>query len=140
MVSGQDLNGIVIRPSVLYGTSGSLLVGNAFEPALKAAKKGEAFEVVAHPDTRFLTIHQDDLADLYLRLAERVCSLSTPLQGLPNQLLQAPIAKGQAFVGANPQSERYADILDAVVRVSGAKGYKIRPPSDHRVSPVSLVG
>jgi hypothetical protein len=43
---------------------------------------------------------------------------------------QGPLLKGVALVGANPQSERWTDILDAVVRVSGAKGYRLRAPSD----------
>jgi hypothetical protein len=33
---------------------------------------------------------------------------------------------GQVFLAANPQSERLTDVLDAVVRVSGAKGYKAK--------------
>jgi hypothetical protein len=37
---------------------------------------------------------------------------------------QGHLAKGQTFLPANPQSERLTDILDAVVRVSGAKGWK----------------
>lgn len=44
---------------------------------------------------------------------------------------QGPLLKGNAFVGANPQSERWVDILDAVVRVSGAKGYRLRAPAEN---------
>lgn len=45
-----------------------------FNAALEAQKKGEKFEAIGLPDTRFGTIHQDDLADLFLRVAERVSS------------------------------------------------------------------
>lgn len=43
-----------------------------FQAALAAGKKGEEFEAVGNQDARFGTIHQDDLADLFLRVAERV--------------------------------------------------------------------
>jgi hypothetical protein len=42
------------------------------QAALAAGKKGENFEAVGMQDARFGTIHQDDLADLFLRVAERV--------------------------------------------------------------------
>lgn len=42
-----------------------------FGPAQKAGK-GQTFKVVGRPETRLLTIHTDDLADLYVRVAERV--------------------------------------------------------------------
>ncbi|KAK4686743.1 hypothetical protein P7C73_g3378, partial [Tremellales sp. Uapishka_1] len=113
VLASKDVHGIVVRPPVMYGTSGSLMVNMAFKPAMESAKTGETFETVGNKDTRFLTVHHDDLADLFLRVAER-----------------APICKGQAFVAANPHSERYTDILDAVVRVSGAKGYALRAPDE----------
>ena len=43
-----------------------------FQAALAAAKKGEEFAAIGEKDVRFGTIHQDDLADLFLRVAERV--------------------------------------------------------------------
>lgn len=45
-----------------------------FGPAREAAKKGEVFSVPAYKDTRYPIIHRDDLADLYVRVAERVSS------------------------------------------------------------------
>ena len=47
------------------------------QAALAAGKKGEKFEAVGNQDARFGTIHQDDLADLFLRVAERVCPPSS---------------------------------------------------------------
>lgn len=107
------MNGIVIRPGVQYGRSASMLEPFLFAPAQDAANAGREFEVVGLADTRLQTIHQDDLADLFLRAGER-----------------GPVLKGTALVAANPASERWTDILDAVVRVSGAKGWKLRAPSD----------
>lgn len=43
---------------------------------------------------------------------------------------KAPVARGQVFVASNPSTDNIRDILDAVVRLSGAKGYKIRKPAD----------
>jgi hypothetical protein len=43
-----------------------------FQAALAASKKGEKFEAIGIENARFGTIHQDDLADLFLRVAERV--------------------------------------------------------------------
>ena len=43
-----------------------------FQAALAAGKKGEKFDAVGNQNARFGTIHQDDLADLFLRVAERV--------------------------------------------------------------------
>lgn len=48
-----------------------------FGPAREAAKKGEVFSVPAYKDTRYPIIHRDDLADLYVRVAERVSHLVT---------------------------------------------------------------
>lgn len=62
----------MIRPSVVIGASGSLSGMVWFGPAREAAKKGEVFSVPAYKDTRYPTIHRDDLADLYVRVAERV--------------------------------------------------------------------
>lgn len=72
LTTGDKVNGIVIRPAVLYGRSGSMLEPFLFAPAYDAAKAGGTFEVIGLPETRFLTVHQDDLADLYLRAGERV--------------------------------------------------------------------
>jgi len=43
-----------------------------FQAALAASKKGEKFDAIGEQDVRFGTIHQDDIADLFLRVAERV--------------------------------------------------------------------
>jgi nucleoside-diphosphate-sugar epimerase len=44
-----------------------------FKSAL-AAGKGQTFKVVGKKETRLSTIHADDLADLYVRIADRVSS------------------------------------------------------------------
>lgn len=81
--------------------------------AYDAAKNGTEFDVIGRPDTRLQTVHQDDLADLFLRAGER-----------------GPLLRGTALVAANPATERWTDILDAVTRASGAKGWRLRTPKD----------
>ncbi|WVQ98137.1 hypothetical protein IAU59_005259 [Kwoniella sp. CBS 9459] len=114
VLESHKVDGIVIRPGIVYGNEGSLYAPYIFEPALEAYKKqDEVFEAVYEDDTRHTTVHRDDVADLYLRVAERGTLLG-----------------GQVFLAANPATERLTDILDAVVRVSGVKGYKALKPSN----------
>lgn len=65
------MNPIVVRPALLYGRSGSLF-DFWFGLATDAAKRGEVWEVPGTDEARFSLIHTDDLADLYLRVVERV--------------------------------------------------------------------
>lgn len=58
----------------MIGGSGSLSATAWFGPAREAAKKGEELRAAAFKDTRWPTIHKDDLADLYVRVGERVRS------------------------------------------------------------------
>lgn len=98
ILKNDVVNGIVIRPSLVYGRSGSLteiLFGSA--AAGKAQWYGE-------PGARLGLIHTDDLADLYLRAAEK-----------------AQLIGGQAFSGVNSFTESVEDILAKATYVSGAK-------------------
>lgn len=47
-----------------------------FKAAAEAQKNGSKFEAIGMESARLGTIHQDDLADLFLRVAERVSILS----------------------------------------------------------------
>ncbi|EIW71209.1 hypothetical protein TREMEDRAFT_60142 [Tremella mesenterica DSM 1558] len=108
----ERIYGTVIRASMLYGRSGSHVGRNIFEVAFQAATNGNGvFETLGKEDTRLQTIHADDLAELFVRVGER-----------------GPICRGQTFLGANPQSESLLDLLNAVTRVSGCKGYKLSGP------------
>ena len=111
VLSSTDVHGTVIRPGVLHGYDGSYWAMFVFGPALAAAKAGGKFTAFSKEDFRFPSVHTDDLADLFVRAAER-----------------GHLCAGQAFVGANPMTERYTDVLDAVARVSGAKGYDRTEP------------
>ena len=108
VINDVNLNGIVIRPSLLYGRSGSL-----FAPFFKSASEGNVW-YPGEPGGRFAVIHTDDLANLYVRAAEK-----------------AAICGGLIFDAANDQTESIDDVLDTLVKVSGAqKPYEYRTPSN----------
>ncbi|KAJ7078011.1 hypothetical protein B0H15DRAFT_954777 [Mycena belliarum] len=100
------VNGIVVRPALLYGRSGSI-----FARLFRAASEGR----VVWPGTpggRYAVIHTDDLADLYVRVAEQAQSLG-----------------GKIFDAATPVTESVDDLLAKLVVVSKAKGpYEYKKP------------
>nr|XP_019008392.1 uncharacterized protein I206_06951 [Kwoniella pini CBS 10737]OCF47173.1 hypothetical protein I206_06951 [Kwoniella pini CBS 10737] len=113
VLENDKVNGIVIRPAIVYGRSGSVVASYVFDEALKGQKAEDGiWETIYTDESRYTSIHTDDAADLYLRVAER-----------------ATILGGQVFLAANQATERLTDVLDAVVRVSGTKGYKSKPPA-----------
>jgi nucleoside-diphosphate-sugar epimerase len=99
VVKDDVLNGIVVRPAVLYGRSGSILA-----PLFADAAKGKV-RWPGRPGGRMALIHTDDLADLYVRVAER-----------------AQAVGGLIFDAANDFTESVQDVLTELVRVSGAQG------------------
>ncbi|KAJ7461345.1 hypothetical protein B0H11DRAFT_2056849 [Mycena galericulata] len=107
IVRSTAINGIVVRPALLYGRSASIL-GMLFKTA--AAGK------VAWPGTpggRYAVIHSDDLAELYLRVAEK-----------------ASMFGGKIFDAANPYTESVDELLSKLVKISGAKGpYEYTKPA-----------
>ncbi|EIW74573.1 NAD(P)-binding protein [Coniophora puteana RWD-64-598 SS2] len=107
VLSDSVLNGIVIRPSLCYGRSGSLLA-TAFE----SAAQGKAMWY-GYPNGRLATVHPDDLADVYVRAAERAQTLG-----------------GIAFDVGNDSTESVVDFLMKLTEVSGAQGYELREPSN----------
>lgn len=127
VLASKDVHGIVVRPGLVYGRSGSLWVDTFFKPVFEAAQKGETFEAFGYANARLALVHTDDLADLFLRAGERVSALCahTILADL-----KGPLLGGQTFIGSNLSSERMTDVFDALVRVSGAHGYTVRDPAN----------
>ncbi|KAL0950134.1 hypothetical protein HGRIS_010130 [Hohenbuehelia grisea] len=113
VIKSDVLNGIVIRPSLLYGRSGSILSW-LFGKAAQSASAGGPVQWVGKPGGRYSTVHADDLADLYLRAAEK-----------------AQLVGGQIFDGSNNSSESVDDLLQRLIVVSNAKGaYEYVQPSN----------
>ena len=113
VVGSTILNGIVIRPGWVIGRSGSHL-GRAL---FSGAHDGEVV-FVGTPGARFSIIHQDDLADAYVRTVER-----------------GSIVRGSIFDITNEFMESVDDILATLCKVSGAKGYKYREPTNRESFP-----
>ena len=61
-----------MRPPILYGKSGTFVAYFILDAALEAARKGEKFTTPAREDTRWQTIHQDDIGEAYRAVAEVV--------------------------------------------------------------------
>ncbi len=110
VVTESTLNGIVIRPALLYGRSGSLLAS-----LFKSAYQGKV-AWFGGPTDRYALIHCDDLANLYLLATER-----------------AQLVKGQIFDAANDFTEGLDDLLKKLVEISGASGpHEFVKPSNRK--------
>ncbi|KAI0800161.1 NAD(P)-binding protein [Fomes fomentarius] len=107
VITNPNVNGVVIRPSLLYGRSGSLLAR-----LFKSAYDGEA-KWFGSPGGRFALIHADDLADVYVLAAEK-----------------APIVRGQILDASNDVNESVDAVLQRLVEISGAKSYTFVEPSN----------
>ncbi|KAH7913323.1 hypothetical protein BJ138DRAFT_1099596 [Hygrophoropsis aurantiaca] len=117
ILTDPTVNGIVIRPALLYGKTASLL-SSLFEEASngKVSWYGK-------PGGRFSLIHPDDLADIYVRAVEK-----------------APIIGGLAIDAGNEYTESVEDFLQKLVQVSGAKGpYELVTPSNSPLTDSQMV-
>ncbi|KAJ7584646.1 hypothetical protein C8J56DRAFT_154815 [Mycena floridula] len=104
------LNGIVIRPSIVYGRSGSL-TALLFQEAIQAKEQSRKITFAGTPGGRFALVHQDDLGDCYLRIAERAVTLG-----------------GLTFIASNDFTESTDDLLQRLALLVGVDGYQYRAP------------
>jgi len=107
LINSPDVNGIVIRPSMVYGRSGSI-----FAMMFKRAHDGKLIWP-GKPGGRLAIVHQDDLADIYLRAAEK-----------------GAVVRGQIFDASNDVTESTDDILGKLVELSGSKPFEYVEPSN----------
>lgn len=107
VIAHDILNGIVVRPTMLYGRGGSL-----FESVFKQAKEGKV-TWSGTPGGKLALIHTDDLADLYVRMAEG-----------------ASIAGGKIFDASNDISEDLDGFLRKLSQLAGLNGeYEYTKPT-----------
>ncbi|NMO15619.1 NAD-dependent epimerase/dehydratase family protein [Pyxidicoccus fallax] len=105
VLTAESVRGVVLRPGVVYGRSGSL-TGMWFQGAVE----GE-LRVFGDGANHWVTVHVEDLADAYVRAAERNVS-------------------GETFLLGDGSRERVRDMVDAVVRAAGGKArVTFVPPS-----------
>ena len=97
VVTNTALNGIVIRPSLLYGRGGSLLGG-----LFKSALDGQV-AWFGNPDDRWALIHTDDLAELFVLAAEK-----------------GQLVGGKIFDAANDFTESVDDVLKKLSELTSA--------------------
>jgi len=107
VITHTILNGIVVRPTMLYGRSGSISA-----MVFKQAKEGKV-TWYGTPGGRIASIHTDDLADLYVRMAEG-----------------AAIAGGKIFDASNDVSEDVDGFLRKLSQLAGLGGeYEYKKPT-----------
>jgi nucleoside-diphosphate-sugar epimerase len=98
VLAATSVKGLVVRPGCVYGKSGGL-TGMWFE----AASKNIDVTVVGDGHNRWATVHVDDLADAYVRLAE---------SGL----------RGEVFNVTDRSRDRVGDMAAAALRAAGGRG------------------
>lgn len=73
----RSVNGIVVRPPIMYGRSQSFVAYYILDQAYNA-RNGGTFETFVNEDTRWLTCHQDDVGELFRLVGEKVRSRASP--------------------------------------------------------------
>ena len=94
VLTSDAVRGVVLRPGVVYGRGGSLT-----GPWFAGAAQG-ALRVFGDGTNHWAMVHVEDLADAYVRAAERQVA-------------------GETFLLADGASARVRDLVDAAVRASG---------------------
>ena len=106
VLSSEAVRGVVLRPGVVYGRSGSL-TGMWFQGAHEGVLR-----VFGSGENHWAMVHVEDLADAYVRAAERGVG-------------------GEAFLLTDGSRTRVRDLVEAVVRASGRPQVQVRyvPPA-----------
>ncbi|KAJ2047328.1 hypothetical protein GGI03_008107 [Coemansia sp. RSA 2337] len=102
LVRTPNVRVIVLRPALVYGRTGGF-----FDRVFSGLIAGN-IRLPGTLENSLSTIHVDDLAELYVKIAER-----------------APVLKGQTLTAANRSSESVQDIIRAVRRLAGKREIKV---------------
>ncbi|KAJ2895562.1 hypothetical protein IWW38_002271 [Coemansia aciculifera] len=93
---------VVLRPALVYGRTGGY-----FDSLFSGLTTG-TIRLPGSLENSLSTIHVDDLAELYVKVAEH-----------------APVLKGQTLTAANRSSESVQDIVRALRRLAGKREVKV---------------
>lgn len=107
LVSSEAVDGIVIRPGLVYGRSGSV-PGMLFTQAAIDKK----IEWPGNPGGRYATVHVDDLGELYRLAVEK-----------------HPLVKHLKLEGSNFATESVDLLLSRVAELAGLGSYSYKTPS-----------
>lgn len=107
LIESTKVDGIVIRPGLLYGYSGSV-TGMLFEQATTQKK----IEWPGTSGSRYATIHADDLGELYRLAVEK-----------------HPLVKHLKLEASNPASESVDLLLSQLAKIAGVSDYGYKIPS-----------
>ncbi|KAG2181471.1 hypothetical protein INT44_008284 [Umbelopsis vinacea] len=94
VIQNQDFDGVVIRPGMVIGKSGSI-----FGMLFSAVQTGQ-ITLYNDENTRMASVHTEDLAEVYVAAAEKIYA-----------------AKGQIFNVVNSQTENTTDVVKAIIRL-----------------------
>lgn len=107
LVASELVDGVVIRPGLVYGKQ-SNVVGILF----RQAAAGGTIEWPGTPGGRYATVHVDDLGELYRLAVEKY-----------------PLVKGLKIEGSNPATESVDTLLSQLVALTGAGSYSYKEPN-----------
>ncbi|MFP2930128.1 NAD-dependent epimerase/dehydratase family protein [Pyxidicoccus sp. 3LG] len=96
VLTSEAVRGVVLRPATVYGRAGSLTA-----MWFQGAVEGDV-RVFGDGANHWATVHVEDLADAYVRAAERNVA-------------------GEVFLLADGSRPRVRDLVDAVVKAAGGK-------------------
>lgn len=107
LCSSQKVDGIVIRPGLVYGRSGSV-VGMLFNQA-----SNKKIDWPGKPGGRYATIHVDDLGELYRLAVEKY-----------------PLVRHLKLEGSNYYTESVDLLLSQLSQIAGVDSYTYKEPSN----------
>ncbi|KAJ2811640.1 hypothetical protein H4S07_001929 [Coemansia furcata] len=102
LVRAPNVRVVVLRPALVYGR-----IGGHFDRVFSGLDAGN-IRLPGTLENSLSTIHVDDLAELYVKVAER-----------------APVLKGLTLTAANRSSESIQDIIRAARRLAGRREIKV---------------
>ncbi|KAJ2491400.1 hypothetical protein IWW37_002284 [Coemansia sp. RSA 2050] len=111
LTRAPNVRPIVLRPALVYGRNGGF-----FDRVFAGLIAGN-IRLPGTLENNLSTIHVDDLAELYVKIAER-----------------APVLKGQVLTAANRSSEPVQDIIRAVRRLAGKREIQVESYRPSNVS------